>query len=351
MYQSLQSARGIAATLVLLFHLGGTIALEKYFGLQSFSIPFSFGNSGIEFFFVLSGFIIYYIHKADLGKPYTLKSYIYKRVSRIYPMYLTVFIGVYVIALSLPQLRDSVPNELSTLIKSMLLIPQNKNLVGGSGAPVLIVAWTLQFEMMFYLAFSIGIINKRAGVILIGGYILGYVLGFGDLGFPFAFIFSKYVLLFLMGMLVAWLVSCRPILRVNPLYFASIGLVIYLLSAAGKILGNGVSSDFESISYGMGCSFIVLAMISYETKGKTFLKHQFFQLLGSASYILYLIHFPLISVLCKVSMFVGLKDYGVIGALFAFFTIFISCIIVSIIFHQLIEKPVAQKLRRFVEKS
>ena len=113
MYQSLQSGRAVAATLVLLFHLGATIASEKYFGIQWFSIPFSFGDSGVDFFFVLSGFIIFYVHKSDLGRPTTLKSYIYKRITRIYPVYLIVFIGVYGLALSIYQFRDTVPHDLA----------------------------------------------------------------------------------------------------------------------------------------------------------------------------------------------------------------------------------------------
>ena len=58
-YTSLQEARAVAAILVVLFHLGGAIADAKYFGLSVFSVPFSFGSAGVEFFFVLSGFIVF----------------------------------------------------------------------------------------------------------------------------------------------------------------------------------------------------------------------------------------------------------------------------------------------------
>lgn len=348
MYKSLQSGRAVAAILVLLFHLGGAIAAEKYFGIEGFSIPFSFGNSGVEFFFVLSGFIIYHVHKYDLGKPNSLGSYVYKRITRIYPVYVITFLGVYCIALLSPQLRDTVPQELGLIIEALLLIPQNSELVDGTGAPVLIVAWTLQFEMMFYLAFSIGIINKRAGILLLSGYIVGFVFNLSELGFPFSFIFSEYVLLFLMGMLVAWFISRESITQINPRIVVFTGLLIYLLTAFGAIVGSEIPKEIQTILYGIGCGFIVLAMILYEIGGRVLLKHRFFQLLGSASYALYLIHYPLISILCKASMFVGLKNHGLLGALVAYFIIFITCIVVSIAFHLIIEKPVAKKLRQLI---
>ena len=350
MYYSLQSGRAVAAILVLLFHLGGTIAAEKYFGIQSFSVPFSFGDSGVEFFFVLSGFIIYYAHKLDLGKPGSVVKYFYKRVTRIYPVYLIVFIGVYGLAIATPQLRNTVPHDISLIIQSLLLVPLNKELVGGTGAPVLIVAWTLQFEMMFYFAFALGIINKLAGGLLIAGYFLGLVLGLDKIGFPFSLLFSEYILLFLMGMLVAQLASYQSIVKVNPRYFASIGLLFYVLTAFSKITNLEISSSLQTVLYGIGCSFIVLAMVFYEKQGVTFLKHRFVQLLGSASYALYLIHYPLISILCKVSMFIGLKNHGVLGALVAYFMIFAACILVAIVFHLIIEKPIAKWLRQFIEK-
>ena len=87
MYMSLQAGRAIAAILVVLYHLGGMIAVEKYFGQPIFGIPFSFGDAGVEFFFVLSGFIILTAHRKDISKPYRVISYLKKRIARIYTTY------------------------------------------------------------------------------------------------------------------------------------------------------------------------------------------------------------------------------------------------------------------------
>lgn len=350
MYYSLQAGRAIAATLVVLFHLGGAISLEKYFGIQSFSIPFSFGDSGVEFFFVLSGFIIFHAHKSDLGRPKTIKSYIYKRVTRIYPAYIIIFLGVYGLAIASPTLRNTVPHDIGLILQSIMLIPLDKELVGGTGAPVLIVAWTLQFEMMFYFAFALGILNRLAGVILISLYFIGLVFGFKVFGFPFSFIFSDYVLLFIMGMLVSHLTTYSSFLKSYAMAFSLIGLTVYTLTAAASITKSDLFGSYDTILYGFGCSFIVLALVIFEKQGVIFLKQKFVQLIGAASYVLYLIHFPLISILCKTAIFLGLRDLGLLGAFIAYLVIFCSCILAAIAFHLVVEKPIAKWLRHLIEK-
>lgn len=40
MYSTIQLCRAIAAVLVVLFHLGATLAQEKYFRIRDFSLPF-----------------------------------------------------------------------------------------------------------------------------------------------------------------------------------------------------------------------------------------------------------------------------------------------------------------------
>lgn len=75
------------------------------------------------------------------------------------------------------------------------------------------------------------------------------------------------------------------------------------------------------------------------------MKHPWMQLLGDSSYALYLIHYPLISVICKLSIFIHLNELRVVGALIAYFSAFFLCVICAVAFHIYIERPVAAYVR------
>jgi exopolysaccharide production protein ExoZ len=69
-YKSLQYGRAIAALLVVLHHLSGIFASEKYFKYQFFEQFFYYaGELGVVFFFSLSGFIIARSHGGELFRP------------------------------------------------------------------------------------------------------------------------------------------------------------------------------------------------------------------------------------------------------------------------------------------
>ncbi len=53
---------------------------------------FAFGHAGVDFFFVLSGFIILHVHAGDIGRPVRLGHYLQRRFTRVYPFYWVVFL-------------------------------------------------------------------------------------------------------------------------------------------------------------------------------------------------------------------------------------------------------------------
>lgn len=88
----LQCFRGLAAISVLLFHVA-VIARER----AHFSFFWHFlrpGSTGVDFFFVLSGFIIFWVHGRDVGQSWRLQVYSWRRLVRVYPLYALVTLAV-----------------------------------------------------------------------------------------------------------------------------------------------------------------------------------------------------------------------------------------------------------------
>ncbi len=340
--------RAFAAILVVLLHLGNTMALDKYFAIKEFAIPFSFGG-GVEFFFVLSGFIIFHVHKKDINQPDKIFSYIKKRLTRIYPTYWIIFICVFLLALSSTVLRNTVPHDLWTLVKSLLLIPQDTltHNPWGTGTPVIGVAWTLQYEMLFYLFFALLIVNKWLGI-LSGTLLLFSSIYFSNnpsTSFPISFISNDYSFLFVMGMMVSLSLSTKKPILEKPIFYLSFGLIIFMFTVIDYLYNSNILADKRTLSYGIASSFIILGLIQFENRGFIIGGQQFIQILGNASYALYLMHYPIISILCKLLVFLNFNSYGLTGAITSYFFIFGFCLFSSVIFHLLIEKTLIKWFR------
>ena len=188
--------------LVVLLHLGGAIASEKYFGISAFSVPFSFGGSGVSFFFVLRGFIILTVHRKDICRPRMLASYIRKRLIRVYPTYWIIFLFLlFFLAILSSSLRTLFRMTDRFVSRSLILIPQDNTVVGGPVAPVLGVAWSLQYEIVFYLFFALLIINRWLSII--GGLVVLYLFisyagVSSSLSFPLYHLFLVIIFYFLL---------------------------------------------------------------------------------------------------------------------------------------------------------
>lgn len=344
MFTSLQTCRAIAAFLVLAFHAGANLAKDKYFGDSADYLAelLSFGGAaGVAFFFVLSGFIISHVHHGDLGKPERLPSYLLKRAIRIYPTYLIIFLGVYGLALLTPSLRNTMPVDPWVLLKSLLLLPQDKLEVGGTGAPVLVVAWTLQFEMLFYLAYALGILHRAA----LWGAALLFMAAWIFLPpepqriFPVSFISSHMIFLFMLGMATHY-VHARSPAGHRPLPLAIAAASFFAAICVTDILVPGYSAEFN-LAYGLASALVVWSLLSCEKTGRA-PRNRWLLASGEASYALYLLHFPMIAVLSKIMVLV--LPLNAIGAAIAFVLMLVTCITASLAFHYRVERPLLQFL-------
>ncbi len=131
----LDSLRGLAAVVVLLFHLDS----RRYFP----------GWSGVDLFFVLSGYLITSIILRDGGTPGFYARFYARRSLRIWPIYYLVLLGLVAVNPLLPK-----PASLKSLPYA-LTYTQNLPLYFGQEPPrphpAFDHAWTLSLEEQFYL--------------------------------------------------------------------------------------------------------------------------------------------------------------------------------------------------------
>jgi exopolysaccharide production protein ExoZ len=342
MFQGLQMLRGVAALLVLVYHASDTLAMGKNFGHagEQLKAVFSFGGAaGVAFFFVLSGFIIMNRHKKDIGCPAEVGGYAWKRFVRVYPPYLVVFCGLVLLKTIMPNLGDPIHFDLWVLLKAILLLPQGLNVAGGLDAPVVHVAWTLQYEVFFYFLFAIAIIHWAFLPLFVTVYALhfmGYFPWLGEL--PLAA--SHFVALFLVGVLAA--------LVVDQFKFSRAGLCFLLSStlffAFGSLVAVGalnLNKEAIDLVFGALSAFvIVFAVHSEGVIGFSIVPGVF----GDSSYALYLVHLPLVSIMSSFAS--KLMPHDLLGVSVAFSVIVGCCLIAGIVFHVFLEKPMISILAR-----
>jgi peptidoglycan/LPS O-acetylase OafA/YrhL len=346
---SLQICRGVAALLVVLFHLGAALAAPKYFDTPAFNRIFlSGGAAGVYFFFILSGFIITTVHWRDVGNARRLPGYIFKRFMRVYPIYWAVF-GLVLTGLALTHYEDF-PNDVSTVLVALALVPQDAAVVGGTGAPLVVVAWSLQYEVLFYIFFALLIASRTIGCLAAAAAIIWFLLAGIGVDVPLSFLRSSLLGLFVAGMLVALVVRAGHWVPSAP-YAVAIGI--------GGFIGLGVTASFTStlnfegatwvMAYGLSAALVVFGLATLERQGWS-PRWPAGVALGDASYVLYLVHYPLISIVCKAGVRAGLSGFP--GAALAWLATLFVCISVAVALHRWFERPLLWLVQQpFAKKS
>lgn len=351
---SLQICRGIAACLVVLYHFSES---SKYFlGHRPLESFFMFGHAGVSFFFVLSGFIIYYIHQKDIGNVKAIPTYLIKRLIRIYPFYWPVLIAVtvgYLMFGTHPGGFDVASINFDYFVRSLLLISYAKH-------PIVVIAWTLVHEIFFYFIFSFLLLSKRIGalIFLIWGFFIvfsnffhvNYVSSF------IAFLASYYNLEFLMGCLSAWIFYKYPNKIKIPFFIFMMGVFLFLMNGINEVYHNqllffhlGRMSDaFKDLTFGFASFLIILGVVKLEqTRSLHF--PTLFLLIGNASYSIYLIHNYVLGILFRgfskiVLKFPSSLHMLVIDAMLMLG--FLVSVLVGVLYYHFYEKSVLKYLRR-----
>lgn len=338
----LQACRGAAALLVLLYHNAITyfpICIGTYdLATQVRSggpNPFDFGHAGVDFFFVLSGFVILWIHGTDIGRPDRFRRYLWRRVTRIYPTYWVVLALLLPIYFLRPEMGGGYEREPLVILKSVLLLPQTH-------FPIVPPAWALSHEMLFYALFSVSILSRKMGTILFGVWLLMIAyIAVDPSGFPWKFFGRQQNFEFFLGMAAAWYVRHRTVRA--PLGVAALGVVIFVAFGLAEIYTAFPARQWEALGYGLGSMLVILGVVGAERAGDLRIP-SLLRLLGDASYSIYLVHMPLLSVMARGLRATGLH-FGEGNWLLFILMAGLACA-GGVLFHVVVERPLMDLVRR-----
>lgn len=147
---AMQGLRGLAVLLVFCVHYatlsqpwrasGATVAVLA-------TALHGVGNAGVDLFFVLSGYLIY---GSLIARQQSVAPYLRRRLRRVYPVYACVF-GLYLLlSWAFPaesKIPAAWPQALAYLASNFLLLTGFNTVL-----PFISVAWSLSYEMLYYLA-------------------------------------------------------------------------------------------------------------------------------------------------------------------------------------------------------
>ena len=346
---ALQYFRAVAAILVVLYHAASVFGPGGYQPVQSWESVFLFGHAGVELFFVLSGFIICWVHFDRLGAGGGVLGYIRKRLVRIYP---AVFLVVF--AWAVLRYAGGMPMRPIEYLVSLTLIPFEFVYA----PPAL---WTLTQEMAFYTLFLLAFIRRWLflAVLLVWGvadYVLTMVPALSAVRATIPLVGTGYSFLFSFGVAAFFVVRARPPIPAwGKMALALIGLAIFACAAAQDValqLGPVLPTDPERAAraltpwFGIAATLwiIVLADPAVRLRGRA---HEVMMLLGNASYAIYLWHEIPQRVVGRLVGSIGLAGPEMRAVGLAL--IVVSGIVLGVLVYQFVERPLLRRINAMLD--
>ena len=296
---NVQGLRGIAALIVVVAHILGPRGFEvRVFGsrwMRWVNLP---ANTGVDLFFVISGLIMVVTTWRTFDRPGSSRRFLLRRIARIYPLYWIVssaIIFLYVVSPGSVRFQDG---QSPNILQSYLLLPHE-------GRLPLLVAWSLVFEMYFYVVFALALLLGRARFpwVMVGWVAVTLTLyaTVGHTTNPYlAIVASPLSLEFVLGAVIGLatvhgrLVRPYAVLVVGIVSFAAC-LVFLGVSGWDQFPSDGVRVLLVAVPAGL----VVYGAVAVETRyGRIVAPFQ--RRLGDVSYSLYLTHVPALTLLAIV---------------------------------------------------
>lgn len=315
-YELLDGLRGVAALLVLIYHIfEGLSFAEATDGAGSGLITtLAHGHIAVDFFFILSGFVISYAYD-DRWDKMTLGNFFKRRLIRLHPMLIMgAIIGAITFFASGCERWNGTVTPASwvmvALLLSMLMIPAIPGVpyeVRGNGEmfPLNGPGWSLFFEYIGNICYALFIRRMSTKVlavftavlgILHGWFFIGDVSGYDMIGVGWTIDevnfwggLIRMLFPFSMGMLLAR--TFRPHKIKGSFWICTIALIV--LFAIPYIPSDGCISLNSLYEY--ACIVIFFPALVWlgacgTASGVTRRVNNF---LGELSYPLYIVHYPI----------------------------------------------------------
>jgi exopolysaccharide production protein ExoZ len=272
----IQYLRGLAALAVVWHH-----ATHQVSGMAAF-LPWGFGSSGVDVFFVISGFIMVVTTWRGRIAP---TEFWRRRFIRVVPLYWLLTLLMIAVAWVAPSLFKTLKVTPTTLLQSLFFIPHFSQSFPGSVWPLLVPGWTLNFEMFFYAVFGALLVLPRTPRLQALVAVLVALVGIGALFGPFqsaaAQTYTQPMLLeFAGGALVGawWSSGRRSLPTADAIVFLASGTLMLVLRDQGPL---GFATQI------VGALLVVVGALGARF---AWMPNAFLRALGDASYSLYLTH-------------------------------------------------------------
>jgi len=295
-------------------------------------------RTGVDVFFIVSGFIMYYLSHDKFGSARNAADFLRRRLLRVAPMY-WLFTALMLVALAVFHDRivhtDLTPQ---TLAASLLFFPIAR--ADGDVYPILAVGWTLEYEIFFYACFALALLAPRRiglAAITVGFVGLSLVWHVIDKSHVAAKYYSDPIIVeFLMGILLAHLyLSGVTMNRWAQWGCVAAGFGLMTILGGHQHLDRWVWAGLPAFLVAIGLALGPQIKSRWPAMG------------GDASYALYLSHPFVLSLLALVWAKAKLPADGwsyVVAGL-------VLCLGVSLAVYRLVEAPLLRVLRRWFEPA
>ena len=308
-YRILDGLRGVAAIMVIWYHIFEAFATTPY------DQKFNHGYLAVDFFFILSGFVVGYAYDDRWGKKMTMKDFFRRRLIRLQPMVVMgALLGTLTFLIAGREMWDGTIAPLTMVMLALLLhmflipaLPGAGAEVRGNGEmfPLNGPSWSLFFEYIGNILYALILrrLSTRALKVLVAlagaglaTYAIGSFSGYGHLGVGWSLGgtnlqggFLRLLFAFSVGLLMSRIF--KPVHIRGAFWISSLTIVVLLsmpyIGGSGTHWMNGL--------YDAVCTIIIFPILvwigaSGVTTDRTTTRACKF--LGDISYPLYMVHYP-----------------------------------------------------------